>query len=74
MFQIKLDNLNCNGYVTITSHDVSGARKDRSIMGSNWEIADDKMAYAVVDDRVGLLSELEETYDVDASDYYEPEV
>jgi hypothetical protein len=74
--KIKLDNMDRDdGSVLVTCEDKDAAENDQSIEGSHWECPRDMdCAYAVISDRPGLVEALEKQgYDVDASEYCEPD-
>ena len=73
--KIKLDNLDKkDGSVTVTCDDQAAAKHDQSIQGSRWEAPGDMdIAYAIIQDKPGLIAELEEEgYELDTDEYCEP--
>lgn len=69
--KIKIENTDSDpNSVLVLTDDVVGAENDQSIMGSNWEVSDGTLAYALISDEEGLIEKLEASgYDVDASEY-----
>jgi hypothetical protein len=74
--KIKLDNMDRDDdSVLVTCEDSSVKEEHHSINGSNWEAPSDMSgAYAIISDEPGLVAKLEkEGYDVDSSEYCEPD-
>jgi hypothetical protein len=74
--KISLDNLDHDdGMVTVYCDDKQAAIDDQSIDGSLWEAPGDlDVAYAVILDRPGLITELRaDGYEVNIQNYVEPD-
>lgn len=74
--KIALDNLEQeHGLVTVYCGDREAAIEDQTIDGCLWEAPGDlDVAYAVLQDRPGLITELKaEGYEVDIHFYVEPD-
>jgi hypothetical protein len=74
--KIALDNLDHDdGMVTVYCSNQKAAIEDQTIDGCRWEAPGDlDVAYAVLCDRPGLITELRaEGYEVDITDYVEPD-